>query len=1017
MPDIGHLYQPAVLRIIGTIGEDGVINAAEAAGTVVMTGTVTGSPAGSRVTATLSPTGKQWTTNTDATGGWTIRAKGFSQIADGRYVLNVSCGTAADARILRIEKSAPVARYLTAEPPDGLLGWGDGVQFRVVFSAPINVTGAPALVLNNGGRAQFFDLHAPNTAVFLYEVGTGHSIGSLSVVALDMNGGTIADFAGNALREASLPKLIADLQVVATRPVVRSVVVPSNMTKLMPGDRAKIILVMSTPVLVTGDPVLMLSNGAVAKLIGDRYTSVLLFEYVVGPDEATADLGLNGIMLGEDGTATIRDLAGNGADLIGAESPLPGVTQVVAAPPAPAPVPPPPAPIPAPEPEPAPPVPSPEPTPPVPPPVDPSPAPVPVPVPASYSMWVEVQNPTISPLAPRMLTMGKTFEQGQIPSGMTLGVDQLSRIQSVQIDAKTRWPDGSVRHAIVSLAVPAMAPSETIWTKLKAIDVPVQADSRPSFTACRVSVRTIIAGGLTDTADFRAMITDAISLEPGYWIDGTIASQIRVTKRITGTLRLVLDVTTYADGTYSADVQYHNDVAMEASGGSVTYTAKISIGDSTLTIGPLQHRQYQSWHKQFWSNGEPIHHIEHDILSLKRSGSILPFDTSMPVAQAVLDDQATLMESTGWRDPFSDAGVTKYMPMTGGRTDIGPTTRAVWVWLAQQSPDTMEFMLGQADACGSVPWHLYDAGRGHYLSLDDWPTLWADGRGSPTLTQQINADDTGWTPDTAHAPDLVYVPYLVTGLRYYLDQINAVATFAIFSDWNYYRQDGLGIVANGQDQVRGQAWSLRAIDRAAHINPVGTWGATYFRRISQNNWTYLSQMIPSWNLDQGEATGRVPGDYGDGIVMSPWQQDFFATTTAQAALMGVPLARQFLDWQANFLAGRFLAGQSGFNPRDGVAYNIAVRDPSSRITYKTWAEIGAGTVARGISNGSGWAQSDGYYPKLGIASLKLILWINEDERARRALDWLRNAGPPYIDQAGYAGEPQYAFDDPPVRVA
>ena len=51
-------------------------------------------------------------------------------------------------------------------------------------------------------------------------------------------------------------------------------------------------------------------------------------------------------------------------------------------------------------------------------------------------------------------------------------------------------------------------------------------------------------------------------------------------------------------------------------------------------------------------------------------------------------------------------------------------------------------------------------------------------------------------------PDLSYVAYLMTGDRYYLDQLNAQATFSVFSDWPVYRENGLGLVANGSDEVR-----------------------------------------------------------------------------------------------------------------------------------------------------------------------------------------------------------------------
>ena len=72
------------------------------------------------------------------------------------------------------------------------------------------------------------------------------------------------------------------------------------------------------------------------------------------------------------------------------------------------------------------------------------------------------------------------------------------------------------------------------------------------------------------------------------------------------------------------------------------------------------------------------------------------------------------------------------------------------IWLMTQDEQAAKYALVQADAAGSVPWHYFDPKTGTYLSVTDYPTLWADPRGTPTLTQQPSSSS-GWTPEAAHA--------------------------------------------------------------------------------------------------------------------------------------------------------------------------------------------------------------------------------------------------------------------------
>ena len=203
--------------------------------------------------------------------------------------------------------------------------------------------------------------------------------------------------------------------------------------------------------------------------------------------------------------------------------------------------------------------------------------------------------------------------------------------------------------------------------------------------------------------------------------------------------------------------------------------------------------------------------------------------------------------------------------------------------------------------------------------------------------------------------------------------------------------------------MRQQAWSLRVIDEAAWANPTGSVEQTTFAQLANNNWSWLVSQIPTWTQQQGQAYGYVPGEYRDG--MAPWQQDHFASVTIQAAQMGNADALTFLNWQANFLVGRFLNSANGFNPHDGVAYSLNIED-STGTNYKTWAQIEQATVAAGNSNGSGWANGD--YAELAAQTLAGIITLTGSAAATQAYNWLMSSGAPQITP--YFVDPQFDID-------
>ena len=482
-----------------------------------------------------------------------------------------------------------------------------------------------------------------------------------------------------------------------------------------------------------------------------------------------------------------------------------------------------------------------------------------------------LQNNQSSVLASREITFGQEFAAGQVAAGSKLVAIVNGATIPVQMDVKTTNPDGSVAMAVLTMQQPALAAASSTNVMLRSATAP----SAPPVDLTRLatagySVVVDLAlhnasGGTTAVhidvgqALAAALRTSAVS----YWLQGPQATEARIDIPVSGSLHLTADITAYADGTTSTDLQFNNDLAMTANGGAVTYDATIrQNGTVAFAQSNITQYQYQTWHQQVWSNGAPQVNVQHDVLALEKTGAIQAYDLTTGVAASVINHEAIATTGSGF-GVLGNAGITEYMPMTGARADIGATTQANATWLLTQNQTAAQYALAQADAAGSVPWHFFDPTTGTYLNVANYPKLWTDPAavrlGFTALTQAMpTAAQTGWTPDLAHEPDLDYVAYLMTGNRYYLDQLNAEASYDIISTGPNGRLKGQGIVADGADQVRAQAWNLREIVEAASANPVGSAEKAYFTNIMNANFTFL--LGEATTANQGQASGWIPGN-------------------------------------------------------------------------------------------------------------------------------------------------------------
>jgi len=612
-----------------------------------------------------------------------------------------------------------------------------------------------------------------------------------------------------------------------------------------------------------------------------------------------------------------------------------------------------------------------------------------VPQPTGPDDVVGVKIEAAGDLRHRSVTFGQVFEEGTVPAGRTVAARAGGTALPTQLDIKTTYPDGSARMGIVTVTVDGA--TDAMLTRAGSNGGRPAVELGALAGQYDLTVELAISGGGNHRFDLGSLLAQALKDgRVSYWLRGPLATEGRIAVPVTGSLRLVADIRAYADGSVMTDVQFNNDLAMQPVGGTLVYDVAIrSKGRALLQKSALRHFQYQTWHLEAWSNGAPPANVVHDVPALARAGAIQNYDVSTGVAASLLQQQTQAMTGPGF-DILGNSAVAQYMGMTGGRPDIGATTQSNTSWLMTQHPAAARYALAQADAAGSIPWHFFDPQAGTYVTATKYPKLWSDGRGgqwdTKGFTQPVDFEKSGWAPDNAHQPDLSYVPYILTGLRYRYDQLEAQATASIIGTWPTSRQDDRALVVSHMEQVRGRGWALRAIDAVAFIAPDDAPMRPYFQRVLRNNIDFMIADTKAYA--KGEAYGWVPDTEGAGSsggVTAPWMQDFLASTLVLSATRKVEGAREVVGWMSHYLAGRFLAADKGFHPNNATAYRMNVYETKPETPFMTWREIEAATIKHGFAKDARqWSNDDHAYVQAARGVLAGMVTVTRGAEVKRA---------------------------------
>ena len=568
---------------------------------------------------------------------------------------------------------------------------------------------------------------------------------------------------------------------------------------------------------------------------------------------------------------------------------------------------------------------------------------------------------------PIPLSFGQVFAPGDLKRGDAL-LGRLAGGHTVplQVDVKATHPDGSVRHAVISAVLPGAGKSGSQALAL------VKSKESAAKPAAPASVQALLDAGFSATASatiggqaWTASADKLLRQKPEVWLDGPlvtewlVAAPLRNEKGVEHPrLSARFAVRWYrALGKARVDVSIENAWAFQPAPRNETYDARIQVGGKEVYAKQdLVHYNQARWRKTFWWGDVPAVHLRHDSAYLMASRALPNYDRSVHVADRALAELRS--KWNGERtEPMGIGLALAYMPTTGGRDDIGLLPGWAAAYLLSMDKRAADVTLGTADLAGSWSVHYRDRNTGRPVSLIDYPYMSMIGRENDTRNPKTGKSEmfppcprdackTPYRADVAHQPSFAYLPYLLTGDLYYLEELEFWAMYDVFESLPAYRDYIKGLVK--QDQVRGQAWALRTLGEAAYIAPDKDPLKEHFKRIVKSNMDWFNAAYtdnPEANKLGFIANGHT-FEYKNGTALAPWQDDFFTSAVGHLAELGAEGAARLLAWKATFPILRMTAPGACWT--DASIYTLVVRDSSSAPFYTSMAQAWRASHAPGV---------------------------------------------------------------------
>ena len=454
--------------------------------------------------------------------------------------------------------------------------------------------------------------------------------------------------------------------------------------------------------------------------------------------------------------------------------------------------------------------------------------------------------------------LGRPFIEGEIADAPLVLLDGVP--VATQAGVRTRWPDGSVRHAVVSFLIPHLAAGASV--KVQFANQPESWDGglmQEQMLAPEFDFDAIVqlAGSQTQSASARRMLSDGSWIA---WLSGPVSTTVILADHTTArsydmgsdahrAFRPIVHAT-FWPAVKKVHVRVIGEIANTEALQDEAYDLTISAGAAAPAVvyqkAGVKHPAMTRWTKDFWIGGAPgLVQIDHNLSYLAATKMLPNYDVARkPSEKAIASNYALWVSS---KHDILERGIyTIAMGSAGGRQEIGPYPAWTVRWLYGGDPRMAEMAFGHADLFAGFPVHLREgqdrqylrdregSGLGKPVSIMARPTLMlAEGNGYINYAYTKAADKisyagpvaaNAWVPENSHQPAALYPQYLLTGDYWYLEEM------LFWASWNaaghnplnlYYGRGPAGYYGGMVEQVRGAAWELRTRAETWAVLPDG----------------------------------------------------------------------------------------------------------------------------------------------------------------------------------------------------
>jgi hypothetical protein len=539
------------------------------------------------------------------------------------------------------------------------------------------------------------------------------------------------------------------------------------------------------------------------------------------------------------------------------------------------------------------------------------------------------------------ITFGQVFKVGEVP-GQTGLKARLADGSSVplQVDAKATHPDGSLRHAVLTGRLSSLSGNGsqilTLSTSPLTGGTPVALSDVLASTFDTTVVLNL--GGTVYTASARQALGAA---NVKTWLSGPLVSEWLASMPVRTSsgashphLMAYFHVRAHAGlKQIRTDVVIENNWAFVPSPGNFAYTATVSVPGKSDYVKSLTHYGGTRWHKRFWFGSEPLVYAKLDKTYLQDTKAIPKYENLQPT-ESFLN---SVRRST---EPMNNGDHTVNMDDGGYQPGIG----VLPLWDATYAVSTdvraFDYMLANADGGTAYSIHIRDEKTGLPITIDSYPnTSLADDKAQPALPKggrSIYSEGT-WS---THQPSIGFLPYLVTGDFFYLEEMQFWSAYNVLWPNAGGRNGKSGWWFTGS--IRGQAWAYRSLAQAAYLTPDAHPYKAYLVEKLQNNIARDTSLYVSPGGPHKNNLGAMFSADGNDTYLF---FDYFMSSVVQYLVeLGFNEVIPFRDYKLKFPVGIMGKGANEYCFQAAAQFKWKAGPPGTTTFYPDFKTMFTNTV-------------------------------------------------------------------------